>query len=808
MDPDDTQLSRLRAINFRLSNTPSTRLPHHVPQICQLLTGSKPLFAVGEGSTIKASSEHTVLVHRFKTRLSSLLQDRSVEGRWAAIVLVKAAIEAGGWQMLRDCGAWVLGLISILSKQDPPNSKKLCIIALTRIFMLTKDFPTLTREVTTPSLHPFITVCLNHFQVKDIGWTVQQNSVQRALLEPVLESFSQLIPRHPTIFRPFSSKLRTILLQVIGHNSYKEGGSGVGHLCSATASSRKLAQRVFVQLHSCAPKSNWAEEWDASFKSVVETIHETADEVFRAVVESWQSSTRVKPPISSMRDISDKPSRTQPDALGNPGWRGLSAGMEMMVQLLGLLRQYVATSTSAPVLLRTGLVADLLTRIFLVTVPKAEEIGHLQATERYNKQVGKQEREELFDLLPRIHIAAIEVLLMLVQRLGSASIPLCSQFLGQLIWVFEAEQNDLFLRASAYFCLTEILNIVGPSIDFSSNQLDAVVEHCSKDAILSDSIIGGKGTRNEKANGKMKISNTDMILDSASVRITASTTYNGLQDSARQLLSTILSKVPADQMSQVVREKLDRAAVYSADINSMTASVLNPPPLRSSILPIMARLHPDANELEAILRPRMPAIIAESRDTYKENGNDNAGFNNRERAGKDDMEEVRAFTATRVGLDRNTFLSETQTRTETAPLGVDEPLIHPTAALSAYTEPGGDQMSALEAAIEAQSRLEHTKRSPGVDEENFSTAKRPRLEETDIVSTVTEAQIVSSAVAAAPPSVVSPLISGSTTLPNPASSVKVGNENEHLPGGDSDDDTDGFEMPPLVFKSDDEEDEV
>lgn len=808
------QLSLLRAINFRLSNTPSTRLQYHVPQICQFLTGSKTLLAANEGSRSKTSSEHAVLVHRLKTRLSSLLQDRSIEGRWAAIVLVKAAIEAGGYQMLRDCGAWVRALISILNKQDPLSSKKFCIIALTRIFMLTKDFPTLTREVTTPSLPPFITACLNYFRVKDIGWTIQQNSVQRVLLEPVLESFSQLIPRHPTIFRPFASQLRTILLQVIGHNS-QESDSSVRYRCPTTASCRKLAQRVFVQLHSCAPKPDWSEEWDTSFKAVVTTIHETANEIFRAVVESWQSSAGVNPPISLKENIGNEPSRTQPDTLGNPGWRGLSAGVEVMIQLLGLLHQYVATSTSTPVLLRTGLVVDLLTRMFLVTVPRAEENSHWQALELYNKQVSKQEREELFALLPRIHVAAIEVLLGLVHRLGSASIPLCEQFLGQLIWVLEAEQNDLFLRASSYSGLIEILKIVGPSIDFSSNQLEVVVEYCSKDVVISDSIMmenKGQKTRNQKTNGKVGTVNPDMVLDSASVSTTASTTYNVLQDTARQLLSTILSKVPADQVSQVVREKLDRAAVYSADANSMTASVLNPPPLGSSILPIMARLHSDKNELEAILRPRMPPIIAESIETEKASRKDSASFNNRERAGTDNMEEVHMFAAgnSYVGLevDRSAFWSESQTRTEATPLRVDENLIQPTVEPSTYMEPG-DQMSALEAAIEAQSHLEPTKRSAEVDEENFSSTKRPRLGEADTNNTGIEGmreQVVSSAGTAVSPNATSPLTVGSATFPNPGivtSSVGI----ENL-SSDSDDDTDEFEVPRLVFKSDDEEDEV
>lgn len=55
-----------------------------------------------------------MLVHKLKSQLSALLQEKAVEARWAAAVLIKASVEVGGWEVLRGSGAWVRGLLGLL----------------------------------------------------------------------------------------------------------------------------------------------------------------------------------------------------------------------------------------------------------------------------------------------------------------------------------------------------------------------------------------------------------------------------------------------------------------------------------------------------------------------------------------------------------------------------------------------------------------------------------------------------------------------------------------------------------------------
>lgn len=113
MAPQDT-FNPLRVVTQRLSSTPSRQLPHVArylaPTIAQcgkdLATPTKDGQAVG-------GSESAVLVHKLKTQLSALLQDKSPEARYAAVILMKATVEAGGWIVLQGIGAWVRGLIGI-----------------------------------------------------------------------------------------------------------------------------------------------------------------------------------------------------------------------------------------------------------------------------------------------------------------------------------------------------------------------------------------------------------------------------------------------------------------------------------------------------------------------------------------------------------------------------------------------------------------------------------------------------------------------------------------------------------------------
>ena len=111
------QLYPLRVVTQRLASTPATRLPHVVPFLASTIASCREIFKYSEASEQqgKDGSEVGVVVHKLKTQLSTLLQDKSVEARWSAVILIKATVEAGGWSILQSCGAWTRGLLAILN---------------------------------------------------------------------------------------------------------------------------------------------------------------------------------------------------------------------------------------------------------------------------------------------------------------------------------------------------------------------------------------------------------------------------------------------------------------------------------------------------------------------------------------------------------------------------------------------------------------------------------------------------------------------------------------------------------------------
>ena len=114
MAPQDTS-NPLRVVTQRLSSTPFKQLPHVAPYLATTIAQSGKAFAAPtrEGQAV-GGSESAVIVHKFKTQLSALLQDKSPEARYAAVILIKATVEVGGWNVLQGVAAWVRGLIGIL----------------------------------------------------------------------------------------------------------------------------------------------------------------------------------------------------------------------------------------------------------------------------------------------------------------------------------------------------------------------------------------------------------------------------------------------------------------------------------------------------------------------------------------------------------------------------------------------------------------------------------------------------------------------------------------------------------------------
>lgn len=112
---DMASSTTLRAVTHRLTTTPVNQLPQIASFLATSLSDCGELLSAPQTQKNgKSDSDNAVQVHKLKSRLVSLLQDRSFEGRWTAVVLVKATVEAGQWEILRGCEPLVRGLLAIL----------------------------------------------------------------------------------------------------------------------------------------------------------------------------------------------------------------------------------------------------------------------------------------------------------------------------------------------------------------------------------------------------------------------------------------------------------------------------------------------------------------------------------------------------------------------------------------------------------------------------------------------------------------------------------------------------------------------
>ncbi|KAL4942630.1 hypothetical protein BDV06DRAFT_191691 [Aspergillus oleicola] len=598
----------VRAVNHRLTNVPVQKLPAIAASLAASIAECGELLSTPQSQKAgKTDSDNAIQVHKLVTRLSSLLQDRSFEGRWAAVVLIKALIEAGQWEILRGSETFVRGLMSILSKSDPTSTKAMAVITLTRIFHLTYQYPTLVREITTPSLPGFVTTTLNLVSVKPSSEPIRKLKPQTPLLEVVLRAYAELIARHPTIFRPFTAQIHSILQVIVGSTT----GSYSQPVLDIT-------EQLFIALHHCAPKNTGGEEWKSACRMTINSIHATANHVLRAVVEQWESvDPSLRQQLSQPINYALEAGSQEPDALGLAGWQGLDGGAKRLVELLRMLSTFFTSPTASTVSVPIGAVLDLTARLMSVVVPS--DSSEVQA----NSQVSRTERDNLFAELPQIHVACIKALRTLINTLETAAIPIAQTILEQTLWVFRAEKFNKKIRTSVYSLIDTLLQTIGPSMNKKtvSSLTDIIRTSCSD--LLPQDNPNSTTDASANAKGKSKTNagavNADSYLNPnlKQNRQTTSTTskHPRLTRAASNLLQSVLMHVPVEYLTAPIRAEIDRTIIMTSDNNAMYASVLNPLPAvkgrgaATSIMPFLARSYTSEMNVEALIRPRMPVLM-------------------------------------------------------------------------------------------------------------------------------------------------------------------------------------------------------
>ncbi|KAI0115053.1 rRNA processing/ribosome biogenesis-domain-containing protein [Daldinia grandis] len=590
----------LRSLCRRLTATKVEQLPALLPSLLRdLLRCKEPLSRPHEAKASDSSSESTVLVHKLKTQISALLNSRTSQGRFVGVALVKAVVEAGGWECLRTSEPWVRGLLSILQRKDPAVIKDLCVVALVKIYTLMHAYPTLVREIVTPTLPTFGTACL---QILKPPATSKAAKAPNSLVETIFEGFSFMIPLYPTTLRQFASKLR------VETRSYIVPTVSDGTI--VPVSLQACSRRLVIRLYMTAVKGGDSTEWTKHLDGIITTFHSTADQVFRAAQENWESVSGHPLESTLQRMDFDKDPQgggESPDQL--PPWTGIYAGSERLLGLLDFICEYLRCFTKTTVTIPVSAIVDVVTRIssIMPPIPAKEKSLSIQM----NPAVGREEKDELWTVFPDIQLAAMKLLFIMTQRLGRNFLPLAQISLEQLLRMFESSYRLPEIRVIAFLLTKEILQLCGPTMEkLTVEGLSLIVKACCRDLLGSGGHLKhpkqpAAATKNS-LKSRSASQNADAFLGNRAEDEFISVSLSSEHVSAATaLLATLFSRVPQQLLPSSLRAHMLKTAILCQIKDAQVASVLHPARDKNGrtpavILPYLTHRFPHDESVEVL----------------------------------------------------------------------------------------------------------------------------------------------------------------------------------------------------------------
>lgn len=651
----------LQVLCRRLASTDAADLPRLCPSLVGHIQRCEDVLALPVDQKPKDGAPgHSVLVHKLKTQITTLLKNgRSQPGRFAAAILIKAVVEVGGYECLRTSEPWVRGLLTIVqvssklqplsfsfpaclmifAKNDSYPAKEIAVITLTRIYVLLQDYQALVREVATPTLPAFVTACL---QIVKAEASSKNDAPPSRLIEAVANALCILTPLYPTTLRPSSTQVKNAFKVYIAPTASDK--------TAVPQSLRAVSRRLLVLQHYTTAKNGNADEWAKTLSGFVKTSHGTADQVFRAVQEAWESSSGY-----TRQNVSHEgePSGGDDSTEGLPLWHGLSSGAERLVGLLETLGEFFKSPTKSSVTTPVGAILDLTARITLI-VPPPQGASSRDDTQ-LNADIGREEKEDLWSALPSIHVAVLDLLAALTQRLQTSAVPIAADILHQAVRVFDAHHAMPLVREHAYILIHSLLLLHGPSLaKLSVNSLDKTIQSTCRDLLAasghappppkSSQNPSTKTTTTKSSTAGKPSSNADAYLTTQSKAAFVSSTAlpRSHLAAAKALLPAFLTHLPQTHLKQALRTLIDRTAVLSHHKEAMVASVLNKYRTRAgktlvSVYPFLARDFPRSVEVE-VLRSNLQSAGATTVPDVGE-GNDEEVLERMQRKGSEEEEE-------------------------------------------------------------------------------------------------------------------------------------------------------------------------
>lgn len=464
------------------------------------------------------------------------------------------------------------------------------------------------------------------------------------LVETIANALCTITPLYPTTVRTFSARIKAAFRAYVAPTATDKLGVPQGL--------RDASRQLFILQHYTSPKNGNAAEWAAAVARFISGSHATADQVFRAVQESWESNSGY---VRKAVSFEVEPHGGGDSAEELPSWAGLSHGAERLIGLLETLGEFLRCTTKTPVTTPVSAILDLTARVTLILPPRRGSRN--QDDIQLNSAIGREEKDELWSVLPDIHVAIIDLLIALVQRLKDNAISIAADILHQAVRIFDADQHIPLVRERGYVLVRKLLLLQGPTLPkLSVKSLDRVIQGCCKDLLSAsghapreqkpaakDAASQQKG--NNKASSSSKASsNADAYLKIESTAHAATTDLpTSHLESCSALLPTLLSHLPQQHLKQTLRALIDRTAVLSRNRNAMVASVLNQyrtpnGKALASVFPFLARDFPRDPSVE-LLRSNLQAA-SWSALAAAEEGDDEALLEQLQAKSKDQEEEA------------------------------------------------------------------------------------------------------------------------------------------------------------------------
>lgn len=483
-------------------------------------------------------------------------------------------------------------------KGDPVASKELAIVTITRIYILLQSYQTLIREIVTPTLPAFATACLQLLKA--------HSSTPPRVSQTICEALHALIPHHPATIRPLSSQLRTAVRPYLAPTCADS--------IHVPAGLTRAARRLVISLHFVAAKSSGSDEWGKLVDTILRDLHQTADQVLRAVDESWQATGGYDRTRVSTDGEPSGGHESSPEQL--PAWSGVAAGADRLAGLFAYLEETLCCVTKSPVTVPIGAYLDAICRICVIArlSPKTQTWDQALDT---NAGVGRDEKDELWSVVPNLHHAAMSLLLTMAVRLERDMIPLVPEAIDHLVRVVKSGTSESHIRIIGYQVLNQLLTIAGSTMPKTTiDMLEQIIGACCRDLQQDAGILklAAKLTPSDKDakknGGSVAVANVDLFLQKpeSGAPEASHKLEPAHKHAASALLVTLLSSVTQKHLGGM-RGLVDRTAIVTANRDAMLSSVLNPYTDKRnrqhpSILPYLSRLFPEDQGLE-ILRSNL-----------------------------------------------------------------------------------------------------------------------------------------------------------------------------------------------------------